>query len=108
MSINAFGPRSLTYNIAATQAAGAAVNIACDPLCDTYQFINIGTAIIYFAMGNDATTVAAIPAPGAPANGTPVLPNEIVIYRFSPNAWCSVICDAGLSGNLLVSVGEGI
>ena len=106
MSLNAFSPRGNTYNIACSQSASAALQIASDPLCDTYQFVNTGSSACYVAMGNSSVS-AAIPAAGTPANGIPVLPNEIVIYRFGPNAWASAICASGQTTNLLITVGEG-
>jgi len=62
LSLNAFGPRSLNYNIAVTQTASAAVNISADPLFDVYQFINTGSSICYIAVGNTAGTTAALVA----------------------------------------------
>lgn len=108
MSINAFGPRGNTYNIACTSTASTAVKIASDMMCSTYQFVNIGTSICYFAIGNSSTVAAVIPLSGTPANGIPVLPGEIVIYQFSPAMWVSAICPAAGTTNLLISVGEGI
>lgn len=108
MSLNAFGPRSLNFNIAATQTPSTAIQISADPLCDVYQFINTGTAIAYIAVGNSKDIQAAIAAPNVPANGTPILPNEIVLYRFGPNSWISAICDTGKTTNLFITVGEGM
>ena len=108
MSLNAFGPRSKTFFIPCTSTASSAVQITSDPMCDTYQFVNIGTSICYFAIGNFNTISAVIPQAGAPANGIPILPNEIVIYRFSPAMWVSAICPGTGTTSLLISVGEGM
>ena len=108
MSLNAFGPRSLNFNIAVTQTASTGVQINADPLCDVYQFINTGTSIAYVAVANDQNITAAIASPGSPANGTPILPNEIVLYRYGPNSYVSAICDTGKTTNLFVTVGEGM
>lgn len=107
MSLNAFGPRSNTYNIPVTGTASTPLQIVSDPLCDVYQFINTGAAIIFFT-AQPYPTASVIPMPGTPANGTPILPNEIVLYRFSPNAYVSAVCLTGQVSNLLVSVGEGM
>ena len=108
MSTQAFGPRGVTYNIACTDVSSTAINIVSDTFCFTYQFVNIGTNIAYFAVGTDNTVVAKVPTAATPALGVPVLPNEIVVYSFTPSAWIAAICSTGLTTNLLVTVGEGM
>lgn len=74
----------------------------------TYQFVNIGSSKVYFAYANQPGVQAVIPLDGTPANGVPILPNEIVIYNLLPNVYISTICEAGGTSNLLVTPGEGM
>ena len=107
MSLNAFGPRSLTYSIPVTDSASTPLQITSDPLCDVYQFVNAGIAVAYMNAASTAIP-AVIPTIGTPANGVPILPNEIVLYRYSPGAYVSAVCKTGQRTTLLVSVGEGM
>lgn len=108
MSLQAFGPRGLTANISANGTASAAVRVRSTPPGHyTYQFVNSGGNKCWFASGN-GVVVVAIPTPGAPANGIPILANEIVVYNLSPDAFFSVICETGSVTTLEISVGEGM
>lgn len=73
-----------------------------------YQLVNTGSETVYFTSGTLPTITCVIPTPGNPANGVPILPNEIVVYNLQPNAYFSVICEAGKTSNLLVTCGEGM
>lgn len=109
MSLQAFGPRGSTYLIAATDAASAPLKIESGPTgCYTYQFVNKGSNLCYFAWSQQNRPVAAIPAAGTPAQGVCILPNEIVIYNLCPNVFISAICETGLTTNLLITPGEGM
>jgi hypothetical protein len=108
MSLNAFGPRGLTHNIAANTTASAALKIVSSPSgFYTFQFVNSGGNKCYFAWDSVGQVQANVPVPGTPGNGVPVLPNEIVVYSLGPNAFVSVICPVGTT-NLEVTVGEGM
>lgn len=109
MSLQAFGPRGNTANIACNQSASVAVQVTSSPSgCYTYQYINSGGNTAYVAASQDPKITVTIPTPGSPANGVAVLPNEIVIYNLTPNAWFSAICESGKTTNLLVTAGEGM
>lgn len=109
MALNAFGPRGLTYNIAANSTASVGLRLTSNPGGQyTYQFINEGSSKVWFAWSPQIGVTCTIPTPGNPANAVCVLPNEIVIYNLCPDAFLSVKCEAGESSNLLVSPGEGM
>ena len=109
MQLSAFGPRGLTANIAANQTASAPVKVVSSPSnFSTYQFVNVGGNTVYFAWDTTGGQAAAIPVAGTPAQGVPILSNEIVIYSLAPQAYISVICETGKTSNLLVTVGEGM
>lgn len=109
MSTQAFGPRGLTTLISCNDVASASVQVTSLPAgCYTYQLVNTGGNAVHFAYHSQKGVVAALPAAGTPANGVPVLPNEIVIYNLTPNAWFSAICASGLTTTLEVTPGEGM
>lgn len=109
MSLQAFRPYANSFLLPSTQTAAVAVQLSSTPAgCFTYQFVNDSANKVYFAWANAAGVLAAIPTAGNPANGICVLPNEIVIYNLGPSAFISVICEAGQTGQLRVTPGEGM
>lgn len=118
MSIQSWGPVGNTIKIAVTQTASSAVQ-APGANYDPTQYLvkNTGANIAYLVAASSnanspggSALAAVIPtgAGGSAANGIPILPNEIAVYRFPPNAWFSAICDAGLSTTLWITPGEGM
>lgn len=108
MSTQAFGPRGNTANISCSDVASVPVQIGSSTGgCYTYQFVNTGSKKAYVT-AQVRPAAAVIASPGSPANGVPILPNEIVIYNMVPDAWVSAICESGETTNLLVTPGEGM
>lgn len=109
MSIQAFGPRGNTVNVSVNQTASAPVRVRSNPGGQyTYQFVNSGGNKCWFASGRDTSLTVAIPVPGTPANGIPILANEIVVYSLGPDAFISVICQTGEVTTLEITPGEGM
>lgn len=109
MSIQAFGPRGNTFNIACNSSSSVPVRVVSSPAgCYTYHFVNEGADKCYFAWSRSPGVTVQIPVPGTPANGMPILPNEIVIYNLTPDAYFATITEAGDATNLLITAGEGM
>lgn len=67
---------------------------------------NNGSNVIYVALGTDNTVTAAIPAPGTPAKGIPLLPNSQLMIYAGTGTYIAAISSA--TGNtLLVTPGNG-
>jgi hypothetical protein len=108
MSIQAFMPFGNTHAIAVTAVASTPEQITGSPGPITaYQFVNSGSNPCWVVMDPKGVN-AVIPAPGSPANGIPILPNEIVLYRGPADMFVSAICGGGLSTTLYVTPGEGM
>jgi hypothetical protein len=106
---NRDGTRANTYHAAVTQSASAAFQVGDSSTgYYTYQFINSGANIVYFAWGIDNTVSATIAPQNAFGNAVPVLPNEIVLYTLPPGAWISVVCDSGKTSDIWITAGEGM
>ena len=109
MSLQAFGPRGPTANIACNATASVPVRVKGDgQSCYTYQLVNSGNAKCYFNYSPDPVVGVTIPTPGNPQYAVPVLPNEIVVYNLTPNAYFTAICESGDVTTLLVTPGEGM
>ena len=108
MSIQAFMPFGNTHAIAVTAGASTPEQITGSPGPITaYQFVNAGSSTCWVVMAGSPTN-AVIPAPGTPANGIPILPNEVVLYRGPADMFVSAICAGGFSTTLYVTPGEGM
>ncbi len=67
---------------------------------------NVGSNVIYIALGTDNTVSAAIPSAGTPAHGLPLLPNSQLMIYAGTGTWIAAI--AAATGNtLFVTPGNG-
>jgi len=115
MSIQSWGAKGNTAKIAVTQSASTGVQVPGTNFdCTQYLVKNTGSNIAYLAAGDNSakgSAVAAVIPTGSganSANGVPIIPNEVAVYTFPPNAYFSAICDAGLTTTLWLTPGEGM
>jgi hypothetical protein len=113
MSMQSWGARGKTAKVAVSQVASTPVQITGDATGLTQYLVkNTGTNIAYLnaSAKESGGVVAAIPT-GTGANvayGVPIIPNEVAVYSFPPDAFVSAICDAGLTTTLWLTPGEGM
>ena len=64
-----------------------------------------------FVVAGDATVTATYPALNTWSDGTIMLPGEVATYSkdyIGQGTYISLICEEGLSSNIVVQVGQGV
>lgn len=103
--INPFTP-GLTVNL--TGGAASARVALPQPLLSGQVMVtnDAGGATAFIAFG-DVTVVAALPAGGTPANGTPVLPGAAYIFTINSDVTHMAAITAGAAATLYATIGQG-
>lgn len=85
--------------------ASANVAIPITPYTQT-RFVNVGTNVVYIALGTDNTVTAGIPVSGTPAAGIPLLPNAERVLSTGNARYVAALSSA--TGNtLFITPGTG-
>jgi hypothetical protein len=96
-----------TANTAALTVGTSTANVAI-PSGGAYQvrLVNVGSNVVYIAIGTDDTVAAVVPVAGTPSPGIPLLPNSERILSIGTATYIAAI--AAATGNtLFITPGSG-